>query len=64
MTGEVRAPRCPGCDRLPQIKLSGQYICGNDDCNVLLWDPHDDPARFKANAQQIDLSFLTGEPET
>jgi hypothetical protein len=54
----IRAPRCPGCDNLPQIALSGQYFCGNDDCNVWCWDPMDDPATFKAKAKVINLGFL------
>lgn len=36
--------------------LDHQYWCGNDDdCRVLVWDPTEDPATFKAKAQVIDL---------
>jgi hypothetical protein len=66
VTGDaVRAPLCPGCDRPPLFALTTQYWCGNDDCRVIVWNPNDDPATFKATAQPVDLSFLAaGKDET
>jgi hypothetical protein len=54
----ILAPLCPGCNEPPILALSRQYICGSDDCRVVTWDPTEDPARFKATAQQVDLNSL------
>jgi hypothetical protein len=62
----VRAPRCPGCDGPPLDLLGGlvtPYFCANDNCNVVSWDPDDDPAKFKARSKYVDLSFLDPESE-
>lgn len=55
---EIRAPLCPGCDRPPVVALDGQSFCGNAHCAVVVWNPYDDPATFKATAQVVDLGFL------
>lgn len=61
MSEDVRAPRCPGCDELPMVKMSGQYWCGDPDCQVVVWNPADDPAKFKATAVRVDLVYPTEE---
>lgn len=58
MGDPIRAPRCPGCDGLPAVMMSGQYWCGDDDCQVLVWNPTEDPATFKARSVQVDLGGL------
>ena len=55
---KILAPLCPGCNEPPELALDRQYWCGSDSCRVICWDPTDDPARFKARAQQVDLSVL------
>ena len=38
---EILTPRCPVCSHLPMMMFGGgtQAFCGNDDCNILMWDP-------------------------
>jgi len=55
--GEIRAPRCPGCDELPMFAMSEQYWCGNADCEAMVWDPTEDPAAFKARAVRVELIY-------
>jgi len=53
---EIRALRCPGCDELPQLVVSPQQaFCGNEDCQAFCWDMTADPAKFKADAETINL---------
>ncbi|HLL68857.1 MAG TPA: hypothetical protein VK453_24555 [Micromonosporaceae bacterium] len=54
---DVRAPRCPGCDQPPLLAFERQAFCGNDACQVLTWNKTEDPARFKANAVQVNISY-------
>lgn len=57
----ILAPTCPGCDAPPMLAMTGQYWCGNDACAVLIWNPYDEPARFKATAHRIQLNDQWGQ---
>lgn len=60
---EVRAPRCPGCDRLPALQLGeGQAFCDNEDCRVFTWDPYL-PARAARAVQGDRLDDQAGRPQ-
>jgi hypothetical protein len=39
---DIKCMRCPLCGRIPVVILGfcGQAFCGNDDCNILMWDVH------------------------
>ena len=65
MADTYTAPRCPGCDKPPMMILDNghQAFCGSDDCQVLTWDMHDDPAQFKAKAERTEWT-LTDMPKT
>ena len=37
---EILTPDCPFCHRSPQMVVGGtQAFCGNDECELLCWDP-------------------------
>ena len=41
MTEPLKCPTCPLCGQLPMFVLVGavQAFCGNDDCDLILWNP-------------------------
>jgi len=37
---EILCPSCPVCGQPPHpVSMPLQAFCGNDDCNVLTWNP-------------------------
>lgn len=61
-TRGVRALRCPVCKELPAAMTDEQCFCGNEECEVLSWNPADDPATFMARTKTIDLSGSKEDP--
>jgi len=50
----VKTPNCPACGRPPELALHEQSFCGNDDCEVLIWNPTKDGEEQLRNAERID----------
>lgn len=49
-------PTCPGCNEGPTMVLYHQCFCGNDDCQVLTWDPTEPAEKFKATATEVRIT--------
>ena len=54
---EILTPCCPVCGEDPVFVLGGgtQAFCGNDDCNVLTWNPTKSADENLLNANFVDL---------
>jgi hypothetical protein len=49
----VAQAACPGCGENPLMALSElQAMCGNDDCNVFMWNPQETAEEFWASARE------------
>lgn len=56
---KVLTPKCPACDAPPQIKVGNeQWFCGNDDCELLMWNPQESRTDLLA-----DIAAQKGSPE-
>jgi hypothetical protein len=57
MTGEVATPTCPRCGSAPAIVLGNvtQAFCGNEDCDVLTWNPRESVEYFERTARPVRL---------
>jgi hypothetical protein len=48
---------CPRCLRLAQLVVGrAQAFCGNDECDVFVWDPTSTREEFEADATVVDLT--------
>lgn len=54
---------CPGCGQHARMMLTGNgtAFCGNDDCNMLCWDPRQSLAQISASVSFVDLNDTEGE---
>lgn len=52
--GEIKSPVCPMCGEMPMLGWT-QAFCGNGNCPVFTWNPHDTPEEFRRTARQIEI---------
>lgn len=56
-------PLCPGCRAMPRLVVFGsQAFCGDEDCDVFMWDPRE-PDGGASNPATID-SLMRPTPRT
>lgn len=57
---DVPSPDCPRCGQPPQLQIGdSQAFCGNEECDVLMWNPRETREVLEANERRINLE--TGE---
>lgn len=56
-------PDCPMCGQPPQIQLTDQAFCGNDECRVFMWIPSRTQAENLADATDLPPFFDSGGTE-
>ena len=57
---EILTPDCPVCGQPPVMVFGGwtQAFCGNDDCNIVCWDPSK-----SLDDNLLDVGFVTLTPD-
>lgn len=58
---EVLCPTCPLCNEGPAMMLPAQCFCGNEDCDVLMWDPLASLDDNLSNANSVRITKGKGE---
>lgn len=59
---EVLSPGCPLCGHPPRFTVgTTQAFCGNDDCNLIMWNPM---ASLDENLTDADVVRFPGEGGT
>lgn len=53
----VLSPTCPRCNHGPTMVINlGQAFCGEDDCDVLMWNPTLTREQFNETAQEVRIT--------
>jgi hypothetical protein len=58
---EIRTPDCPTCGHPPVATFFVPYICSNDECKVMSWDPTHTLAEIRASEPAM-IDFDPDDP--
>lgn len=49
----IKTPDCPRCGYPPAFTFFTPYLCGNDECEVVSWDPTMTLAEIRASQPAV-----------